>query len=751
MKKKNWATKLLFYLCYTAFCCVGNNLLDGAISFGVFVGGLYAGNPIVVAILYVASCFLSGFDFVLQGVVRATVLLVAVFVHKLCKKPIGKLLLVVYCLLANVFYCAHNFSTYFVLFDKLLFVALGTAFALVCVYVFRVLFVRGIAYQPQLDETVCLCLFVVAQTYCLSHLQFGVFEPLLFVVPFLLLFVVCTLGDKHCLLLSVLFGVGNILCTGQLELAMLFVFFAVCCVAFCKINRYVSAISLVIVDVLMCYFFNVHGQFSTLVFVPTTLGCFLFVVVPTKAINYCKDVLLMCGNHHLQNGIVQQMGFNLSKKLYRLSEIFLSMKNCFVAMSVGSISKEQAQVALSRQCCENVCQQCKQRTRCWRNDVAQTEKGFLQLSQCALERGKCTLLDIPQVLTVRCDRLPALVSEINSLAQSYSNYISTTTQRDAGKLLVGEQMGGVSALLAQLAQDCKGKVLFDGQKERQIVQKLVFYNVLCSGAVLLQQNNSLQVVVTIAKKDENKPLIAKIVASVVKQKMTVCHVEEVSDAWENVYLFVTPRFAVEMGLRQVCKHGSALSGDTHSFVKTENGKCIATLCDGMGSGSKAENMSATAIGLVECFYRAGFDNDVVLSCVNNMLTSSGNEVFCAVDVCAIDLYNGLVDFVKLGAPVGMVKSGKEVQIVEGGSLPLGVLEEMTPSITKKALCSGDMVLLATDGLFDCLGGVEAVQSCFAEQTLTNPQSVANALMDKALRACSNKPMDDATICIIKVV
>lgn len=62
-------------------------------------------------------------------------------------------------------------------------------------------------------------------------------------------------------------------------------------------------------------------------------------------------------------------------------------------------------------------------------------------------------------------------------------------------------------------------------------------------------------------------------------------------------------------------------------MKTDNGKCIVALCDGMGSGSNAEKMSETAIGLVENFYRAGFDSDTILSCVNHLLVGCGNEVF----------------------------------------------------------------------------------------------------------------------------
>ena len=204
------------------------------------------------------------------------------------------------------------------------------------------------------------------------------------------------------------------------------------------------------------------------------------------------------------------------------------------------------------------------------------------------------------------------------------------------------------------------------------------------------------------------------------------------------------------GVSAVAKDGNEVSGDTHSVVTTDNGKCIVALCDGMGSGDKAEKMSATSIGLVESFYRAGFDSDVILSCVNKLLTSAGNEVFCAVDIAVLDVYNGLTDFIKLGASVGLVKSDNKVEIVSGSSLPLGVLDEMTPSVTQKALVSGDVIVLFSDGVVDCFTDVNNLAAAFEEVSLNVPQSIAEVLLAKALKLIGNKPHDDMTVVVAKL-
>ena len=224
-----------------------------------------------------------------------------------------------------------------------------------------------------------------------------------------------------------------------------------------------------------------------------------------------------------------------------------------------------------------------------------------------------------------------------------------------------------------------------------------------------------------------------------------------SSTWVNVHMAVQPRYNVSFGVASVAKDGSVISGDTHTAIKTDNGKCIVALCDGMGSGERAEEMSATAISLVEGFYRAGFDNDTILSCVNKLLTSCGNEVFCAVDIVVLDMYNGLADFIKLGASIGLVKCGDTTQIVSGSSLPLGVLDEMSPAITKKALGQGDIVVLLSDGIVDCFNDTNRVAEVFVEYCNATPQSIAQAMLAKAMKNSKNKPTDDMTVVVAKLV
>lgn len=746
------AKTISFYVVYTAMVVLSGGVFDGQFAFGTFVGALYAGNPLLVSLLYLASSVVYGWPNLLQCAVKVGVVLLCWGAHFLAKRKIGKFHLLLYLLLANLFYLAYQTADYVVLFDKILHATCGVAFSFVALYVFRAVFVRGLGYPPQVGERICIALFSIVATFCLSKLTVVSIEVVYFVLPFALLFANSCFEEKTTLLASIICGIGNLLATGTLDGMAFCVLSALAIVSFGTISRYLSAVGVIVVDVAMSYFLGLHGNFYALFFAPTLTSVFVFVVIPSSVYKKLNDSF--CGNttHYTAKSLSDKLTQDLTRRLFRLSDIFMSIKNAFYTLSIGKVSQEQVVGNIVKQCSQTVCQTCPSRAYCWRQHLHTTEKALLQLANRALSAGKCTILDIPQTLSAQCDKLSMILSQVNSLAETHKQFVDNAQERHQTKLLVADQMAGVSSLLMQLATDYKSNVTFDTSREREIKENLIFHNVLCSDVTMVTHGGCLLVVVTVAQSDLDEHTIEQCVGLVVKQSMTTQKVEATENSrWVNVYLKVKPRFEMSFGVASVAKAGSDVSADTHSQIATDNGKSIVTLCDGMGSGQVAEQMSATVINLVESFYRAGFDSDTILSAVNGLLTQGGNEIFCAVDMVVVDLYNGFADFVKLGAPVGFVKCGNVVEMIRGSSLPLGVLEEMKPSITKKALQSGDVLLLVSDGIADCYKDVTLLAELLHNVTYTAPQSIAQTILAKTLKQCNNTPPDDMTVVVAKII
>jgi len=103
--------------------------------------------------------------------------------------------------------------------------------------------------------------------------------------------------------------------------------------------------------------------------------------------------------------------------------------------------------------------------------------------------------------------------------------------------------------------------------------------------------------------------------------------------------------------------------------------------------------------LVEEFYRAGFEEELIFRTINEMLLlRPKSETFATLDICLVDLIHAKAHFVKLGAaPSYVVREDRPIMIASS-SLPMGIVEEMQPFTRSMDLLPGDVIVLGSDGI-----------------------------------------------------
>jgi len=170
----------------------------------------------------------------------------------------------------------------------------------------------------------------------------------------------------------------------------------------------------------------------------------------------------------------------------------------------------------------------------------------------------------------------------------------------------------------------------------------------------------------------------------------------------------------------------------------------------MGAGARAEEAGILALSLVENFYKAGFPNEMIIQSVNQLLQISAQDVFSALDIAVFNQSSGEVDFIKVGASDGFIKRRDSVEVVEAGSLPIGVLEEMQPKITRAVMCAGDAVILCSDGVSDAFGDRVALGNFINNLAMTTPQNFADTIMQECLNRSGRIAKDDCTVVVGKL-
>ena len=143
-------------------------------------------------------------------------------------------------------------------------------------------------------------------------------------------------------------------------------------------------------------------------------------------------------------------------------------------------------------------------------------------------------------------------------------------------------------------------------------------------------------------------------------------------------------------------------------------------------------------------------SNTVLSTVNKLLTFSKEESFACVDIAVVDLTNGGADIVKIGSPVGFILSGNTVKVLDSSSLPLGILDSLHPETSSYILQENDVLLFLSDGITGAFGSTADLYDVLKGVPATNPQQLADLLLESAINAYGGEAKDDMTAVAVRL-
>jgi len=306
--------------------------------------------------------------------------------------------------------------------------------------------------------------------------------------------------------------------------------------------------------------------------------------------------------------------------------------------------------------------------------------------------------------------------------------------------------------MRSLGNELNNGLLFNTTGEQRFIEELMYNNIICNEAIIyVKDENTSSVSVVVRNNDIENPSITKITSKTCGTKLAIKDITPSQiKGWSIVNMTTSPKYDIVFGYAGTPKTGEEISGDNYSLLRLGDNKFMMAVCDGMGSGEKANKTSELAISLVENFYKAGFDNDIILSSVNKLLSLNNEETFTALDICVIDLNNSFADFIKLGATFGFVKHANYTDIVESSSLPIGILDEMKPSITKTVLQHQDMFVLCSDGITDAFKNGDTLQVFINNASTLHPQNLADLIIEKAMELSNGVAGDDMTVLVGRV-
>ena len=316
--------------------------------------------------------------------------------------------------------------------------------------------------------------------------------------------------------------------------------------------------------------------------------------------------------------------------------------------------------------------------------------------------------------------------------------------------LLRQETLGISEVLKGLAIESGKQLKYQSKLEREIANELFRAGIIISELLIYGEGKNTQVDLIITMKEFPLTLIENIISKKVGFFMSLCERNDIDE--EKCYLCfkIACEFDAVFGLSIATKDGSIKSGDTHSVLRLKEDKFLIALSDGMGSGKIAEEISSTSLSLIETFYRAGLQEELILTTINKLLNINCDDTFTALDVAVINLKDCSGSFIKYGSPYGFIINKDGIKIVEGNTLPLGILDDLKPSVAKTKLNDGDIILLLTDGISDSFGSSSEIIDYLRTLPALNPQTMCDNIVNKAINNSNGKTNDDMTALAVRV-
>ena len=477
----------------------------------------------------------------------------------------------------------------------------------------------------------------------------------------------------------------------------------------------------------------------------TLLSCALpaavLVCLPEKYLQKLRRVLLFYRERMLPRIAINRNRRAVGEQLYDVSSLFREIESAFVAEEEQGHTGGHILEKLTAQ----VCAVCPHRNACTRHNArAQLQK----LITVGRAKGKVNLIDLPADLASLCRNPAGLLFALNKLLDDYRRMSAEMDAAREGRRLLAEQARGVSDILRDIALEQSGEYTFSAE-ENALSSALAGAGLLSTEIFLYGEGSGFTASVTLQGKIGGKRL-CEIAESALGLPLSLAEKIPLTGESACYILKKRPCFDAAFGVASLPKQGEQASGDTHSILRIDERRFLVALSDGMGSGDGARNVSDRTLSLLESLYKAKMPSDTVLSTVNRLIAFSAEETFSCLDLAAVNLDTGSADVVKIGSPLGFVLSGEELHVLEGESLPIGMLEAVHPATMRVTLNADDFLVFMSDGVTSAFGSTTDLCTYLSALRPLNPQALAEQILSEALGKYDGTAEDDMTVLAVKI-
>lgn len=547
-----------------------------------------------------------------------------------------------------------------------------------------------------------------------------------------------------------IFAISLTMCFGivlsSTKLFVIAIFVIVLLVFISRIQKYLFMLLSLVILTIVCW---VSGEVDANIIISLISSLILFVFIPQKTITKLMEFFEDKSVNIIKENLWKENECDIRRKLVLMSKTLMKMRDDFKFLLVGKIDRVYASKELAKEIiCKN-CLNCENKIIC-ANSIIDKEKLLSEYVYHAILNGGVSQEELTVGFRTYCNKTGIVVREINKISKQFVEFETSVKTEDDSKLLISTELENFANLFNNFAKNMEKSPKINKNLSAIAKEMLANYMIDVCDVGVFESERGIEKIDVVA---ENNSVMRKEMVEALS-KITRCNIQikKLKHLELSGLSLVTFCMANELKLEFAISSSSKerVSGDNTVIVKLDDNRYFVAIADGMGHGKLAGKTSSMILELIKNMFLIGIDLDILVDSINKLLLPIGLENFSTLDAVVVDLRLKKCMFLKLGSSVSAIKHKDKTEIVVGESLPVGIVQTITPTLIVKPIKDGDIIVLSSDGVVDSFDEIDDYKIFINDCKVNDLQRFADNVIFE-LNLQPNKHKDDMSIIALKLL
>ncbi|MBO4570247.1 MAG: SpoIIE family protein phosphatase [Clostridia bacterium] len=448
-------------------------------------------------------------------------------------------------------------------------------------------------------------------------------------------------------------------------------------------------------------------------------------------------------NKIAENYLINSNNYYLTNKVNSVKNALNDLSLIYNKLYLNSASVSDLIKFITEKVNKNYCKNCNIN---YCKNKENLKNNVSSLVNLALNKGKITLLDISSGQSLNCFNINQIINFINDSIEDFNNFNKNINNQNKNLVAISDNFEGFNLILDDFIKQNNINKISDKFKTSDLVSEFNYYNVFVKEIIITEDkfNNFNSAILVVKTSDAGKLIYAEILEKILGFKVSITENKPTKYIGLHIVLYkIKNKFRLFLGISQKSKLDK--NGDNYFYEKIDNNSIIA-LSDGMGSGDLANKSSNYALDLLYSLEKAGLETKYALNIINKLIIPYNQDNFVTIDAVNINLLNGEINFIKFASSISLIKRKNQIDIIKPESLPIGIINNVSPTLITTAVEENEYIIMASDGVVDAFSEDSLIEFISNVRT-TNAQMLADQILEEAQY---RSKLDDLTCIVIKV-